>query len=568
MSHPQRTIPNRSRGRANRSAGFSLVELSVAIALSAVVMLALGSAMVLASRALPNADSPALASHDVGRALEQLSTDLQHALYVSERSPHAITFTVADRTGDGSPQRMRYAWSGEPGEPLTWQLDDHDPVDLLPSIDTFELSYEQQGYTRTHAGHAVEGIQTLVSSHPRPSSSSDRETSSITSSSWLGQIIRPDIPTADPDNVLYWQPTYAAYVASRPLLLPPSHWVRLVVPELDHRPSETVLAHYTQSAGLLGTSLSWRDAPFSDAPMLMPGQPVNLIIRSSNAGGTSAFVEYDINALPTGGRLRTTNGQHAWESVENNRALIHALYAIPYTVGPSQSLTRHHLTRVHVSVRATGEQHPRFNTAVHLPNRPGVFTAYWEADFRHDPTALDVNADGEPDWSVGTSSFATNNLDPNAGTWQAQQTLRTWPNHDFTEPTVVRLQLRHTSADGGAALMRLYADRRNGRVGPVGVYVHRQSDGRQTLDLISRDAFANTVTLLSLPDQPPGFLDVRLAVLPAHRSINIDVNGVNRGTYQYHRVDASNESRAVELLGWQTSHAEFKHVRITVGGGS
>ncbi|MEX0652783.1 MAG: prepilin-type N-terminal cleavage/methylation domain-containing protein [Phycisphaeraceae bacterium] len=542
------------------AAGFSLIELVIAIALSAVVMMALGSAIVLASRAMPGADSPALTSHETGRVLEQFSNDLQHAIHITERSDHAVTFTVADRDGDGSPQRIRYAWAGSPGDPLTWQLDEHDPVDLLPAIDAFDLTYEQVARTETYPGPAVEGIQTAVSSHGTPAFS-DRDEFSITSSNWIGQFITPDL-TAD---TIAWRPTYASYRAARPLLFAADHQVRLVAPELNGTPSANVLAHKTQDIGLLDLSISWRQANFGKTPMLMPGQPVNLIVRHPGWGGTAAYVQFDTNA-PAGGMTRTTNGQSGWEAIQTGLALSHALYAIPYTAGPDQSLTREHLQRVTFNLQVTGADIAPVSGAVHLPNRPSLLAAHWELDFRHDPTALDTNADGEPDWQVVTGqAFATADLKAD-GVWQARQALRTWPDHDFTEPTMVHLRMRHTTANAGGALAMLYADRSSSLAGPVGAFVQRQSDGTQTVTLLTLDADHDPVALATLPGYHGGMLDVRLLVSPAQRSVHLMVEGVDRGSYRYNRVSNSGLNRALNIMGFYTDAVEFQHVRVTVGG--
>ena len=55
------------------------------------------------------------------QALVELLADLEFALAFSEKTDHALTFTVPDRDGDFISETIRYAWSGTPGDPLTRQ---------------------------------------------------------------------------------------------------------------------------------------------------------------------------------------------------------------------------------------------------------------------------------------------------------------------------------------------------------------------------------------------------------------------------------------------------------------
>src|SRR2546425_414614 len=98
---------------------FTLVEAVLSLIITSILCLAIGSALTVASRALPQNDSPASAGLTGAFAIEQLSSDLIAALCIAERSATTLAFTVPDRNGDGSPERIRYAWSGTIGDPLT-----------------------------------------------------------------------------------------------------------------------------------------------------------------------------------------------------------------------------------------------------------------------------------------------------------------------------------------------------------------------------------------------------------------------------------------------------------------
>src|SRR5690606_34267176 len=113
--------------------GFALVETVLSMALAAIVLLAMTSAIVLASRALPTHAQAVTfnATVDAGGALAQLTGDVRYALHFGELTATAIAFSVPDRDGDGLPERIRYHWSGVPGEPLYRAVNGGDDVPLI-----------------------------------------------------------------------------------------------------------------------------------------------------------------------------------------------------------------------------------------------------------------------------------------------------------------------------------------------------------------------------------------------------------------------------------------------------
>ena len=122
--------------------GFTLVELVVTIAITSVIMLGIGSAMLIAGRALPAADNPAAASLIAGQAIEQMVTELQYAATIIDSNATMIEFTVADRDADDVAETIRYEWSGTPGDPLTRQYNGGALVNLADDVQEFDLSHD------------------------------------------------------------------------------------------------------------------------------------------------------------------------------------------------------------------------------------------------------------------------------------------------------------------------------------------------------------------------------------------------------------------------------------------
>ena len=101
--------------RDHSKRAFTLVELMVGLAMFSILALALQSAVLLASKAIPDAKSANANQLAASRVADQLTGELNFALTVSELTATAVTFTVADRNNDGVDETIRYAWSGVAG---------------------------------------------------------------------------------------------------------------------------------------------------------------------------------------------------------------------------------------------------------------------------------------------------------------------------------------------------------------------------------------------------------------------------------------------------------------------
>lgn len=87
--------------------GFTLIETVVAVAISSILLLTLGSSVLLASRAVPNGREPVLTVAQVQYAVALLRTDIELAIdFASE--DEWILLAVPDRDGDGIPEVIEY----------------------------------------------------------------------------------------------------------------------------------------------------------------------------------------------------------------------------------------------------------------------------------------------------------------------------------------------------------------------------------------------------------------------------------------------------------------------------
>lgn len=131
-----------------RRRAFTLLELVFAMVAMTALMGGLASALMLASRAIPDDASPAAVAIDAYYTADQIAGELFCAQSFSERTATAITFTVADRDNDAIAETIRYAWSGTPGNPLTRQYNAATEVAIVDDVREFEIRYEVKTVTQ------------------------------------------------------------------------------------------------------------------------------------------------------------------------------------------------------------------------------------------------------------------------------------------------------------------------------------------------------------------------------------------------------------------------------------
>jgi prepilin-type N-terminal cleavage/methylation domain-containing protein len=130
-----------------RRRAFTLVELVLSMAVMTVLLGGLASAMILASRAVPDRKSTLAAAMDGSYAADQLAAELFVAKSFSVRSATAVKFTLDDRNADGVDDTIRYEWSGTAGAPLTRKYNLAATVTVLSDVNEFVLGYDVIGVT-------------------------------------------------------------------------------------------------------------------------------------------------------------------------------------------------------------------------------------------------------------------------------------------------------------------------------------------------------------------------------------------------------------------------------------
>lgn len=122
--------------------GFTLVELVVSLFAAVILTAALAGTVTIALQASDPANTPDASAHKTIQTIDEMATELQYAVAVTEQTSTAITVVVPDRNDlDTMPETVRYAWSGVPGDPLTRRFNGNPVAVFAEDVHDFQVDY-------------------------------------------------------------------------------------------------------------------------------------------------------------------------------------------------------------------------------------------------------------------------------------------------------------------------------------------------------------------------------------------------------------------------------------------
>ncbi|MBM4018477.1 MAG: prepilin-type N-terminal cleavage/methylation domain-containing protein [Planctomycetes bacterium] len=527
---------------------FTLVELVVAMLIASIIMVAAASAIVLASRAMPTAQDPSSAAILAAAAASPLAAELEAAIYIMEHSQNAVAFTVADRDGDGRNERIRYAWSGTPGDPLTRQYNGGAVVAAVDDVDRFALVPEIRSVTESYPGAGIEDA--ADSSLASQDSGTGLGNLEVESGRWPGQHFAPVLA----GNAMGWRPTRVRLMIRKNSV---NSFLKVQVRPAgaDLKPTSAVLDEQTVDGSLLLASYGWQEFTFGAVDRLAAADPVCLVL--AHLSGTKSATA-QTNA---GSGLVTSADQGLSWTYNSTKSLRGVLYGKATLPGPTQYAVTQHLMamRIILKVSSVGRQ---VDTTAQIMNQPPLLLGFWEADFSSSPTALDANGDGAADWAV----VGGGPLDPSSiygGAWHTSgTTLRTWPDCDFVRRTVAEVRMRSASV-GAAALATVNADRSGGVCAPLTAALRLEPEGTQTLTVSRKKGDGTSETLIAVGRLPADFVAVRLLIDPSADSVCVKVGDTLVGTYAYGTPAWATADRFASLsASGGPAEFDYAHVRV------
>ncbi len=341
--------------RLNRHrCGFSLVELVTSLTIISILLVAMGSAIVIAARGLPDPTSPLAEKVDAAEVVRELANEVTYATAVLTASPTELEFVV---NRNGAPTTISYSWSGTPGDPLVRQYDAGTPVNVLDSVQQFNLDYELGSEAIVVAALPVEGVEIELAKYPTASVSTAFQ---IQKKNWIGQYFQITLPA----DTISWRVTRLVFRAMEDGPANGQTLVQLrLADDITQLPTNTILEQSTMVEADLTPSMTWREFAFSNVVGLSLTDHICLVLEWVTSKN-SAVIEYD--TAPSG-RLTTSDAGANW-NVDSGNSMLYYLYG-KVTLGEPDLFP---LRLVKISLDAgTLEASPLY-TAASLLNEPGA----------------------------------------------------------------------------------------------------------------------------------------------------------------------------------------------------
>lgn len=341
--------------------GFTLLELTLSLALASVLMMAIGSAVVLASRAVPNGRGGPERAVAAAQELDALLSDLQYAARVESRSPTSIEVLVADRNGDGADERIRYAWSGTAGSPLTRSVNGGAPGAVVDDVSRFQLAYTTRSYKLPPT--EVQSAERLFFSH---NSLLSLSIFSIDANKWPAQFFAPSLPS----EALNWRLTRVKFLARQNGSNAGRTRIEVQLADGSWLPNGVVVGETSFLESALTSGFEWTEASFTDFQPIPKYQGACVVFRHLADTYSCDLRFASLSTKLSNAQMdQTINAGKSWSArtLQGMQLYAYGTYGIQ---APDQY--RHELRDVRVTLEVGGVAGTLLDGSVALLNSPEV----------------------------------------------------------------------------------------------------------------------------------------------------------------------------------------------------
>jgi hypothetical protein len=302
------------------------MEVVVSTAMVAVILGCSASVLVVALHGIDNGASASVCARQANEALDQITSDLQVAVGVIERTNTSMAVTVPDRTGDGQPETIRYAWSGVAGAPLTKSVNGGAAESMADNVTYFNIDallstygpVESQEMVLTSFDTAAGGTAmdwTVDPQHP------------------CACYFKPRLPT----NCVSWRVTRIKFYAMQNGPATESLTVRVRPADANRLPASGPLESVVVPESSLPSAYGWTEVQFLNVAGLGPSTGYCVEVRQTGASSVAATVRYQENGSPLNPDicwLTSSNGGTSWTAANDIDDMRIYVYGTVSTQGP------------------------------------------------------------------------------------------------------------------------------------------------------------------------------------------------------------------------------------------
>ena len=309
---PWRASPACGRHRPDRP-GFTLVELALAMAVGAILLVALGGALMLPPSAADSGDDSTARVLEASGAAATLGAELATATAIPIASPTDLGFIVPDRNGDGSVEKIAYTWSGKPGTPLYRSYNASTPAPVIPAIGSLDLDVVSRP-----PAVPVESAERVLASCESPTGAT-YQSDDVDSNLWDAQYVRPVLPS----GATAWKITRVRVFLRQASGSNSNVW-RLSIRQADSalKPTGAALASVSATSGSVSSSASWVEYAIGPVAGLAPGQGVCIVLDGSPGGKVTVARAENGGSLPFNTHfVSSANAGASWSTPTDTKDL-------------------------------------------------------------------------------------------------------------------------------------------------------------------------------------------------------------------------------------------------------
>lgn len=346
--------------------GFTLIEMVISLTLVGIVLVSLGSMLTLSVQATPQPTDTASVVRGAAFPFAVMAEELGSATGFGSVTATGVVFTIADRTGDASPETVEYSWSGTPGDPLLRVVNGGAPEAMIDSVQDAEFEAFTQEHTlvKRYAG-AGTTFEKEMSANTSPLGGIVANLSSRTPRLELneGFFQRMD-SSAVPDDALYWAPEYVDVLLERDS---DPGAVRLEVrTTVGGAPTGVAIASTVVRSSDLGNE-SWVRIGVPGTLRLDPVTRLGVALICIEGDRTVETRVYEAGVFPSEPAiLRSTDGGDSWSKSLTTR-MAYRLRGSYYPQAKAETFNETTVSSVRFSVSPSGPENARFETRVDLP---------------------------------------------------------------------------------------------------------------------------------------------------------------------------------------------------------
>ncbi|MCZ6654253.1 MAG: prepilin-type N-terminal cleavage/methylation domain-containing protein [Planctomycetota bacterium] len=348
-----------SRRPLTRRNGFTLIELVTSMTIGAILLSGMGSAILIASHALPGRNTATGAILRASDVVEQIAGELHCAVTFTQRSATMVEITVPDRNADLTPETIRYTWSGMPGDPLTRQYNAGTIVNVAEDVQEFDLSYA------TRASPSLPDIEMpeeLFLAQDANNSGTESEFA-LTATKKCAEKFKALLPA----DAVSWRITRIRFIAS------PSAGIQgnLSVEVMNTitgtgKPGSTEDAVLVPESNLIANN--WYDVQFTNAGGLSPSDAYFIVFGKASGGGTVGLIKIGRGSFNSPQTTYWTGGNWQEDSTTDLWLWVWGKVTVP----DPNPLPPFALVSVGIKLRLGMEARTRVQTAAQLLNTPKV----------------------------------------------------------------------------------------------------------------------------------------------------------------------------------------------------